>query len=121
MLELVELREADTAQACTLYGLITLVSCPQVVLEPVELREVDTARAMLTFFVPYMGYLTLVSCAQVVLELVELREVDTARAMLRQTAVFAGMKQEEPDRFLRLEHLCGRAYFDVRHALGSRF
>ena len=56
--------------------------------------------------------------AQVVLELVELREVDTARAMLRQTAVFAGMKQEEPDRFLRLEHLCGRAYFDVRRGAG---
>jgi len=58
--------------------------------------------------------------AQVVLELVELREVDTARAMLRQTAVFAGMKQEEPDRFLRLEHLCGRAYFDVRRGAGLR-
>ncbi|KAK9839667.1 hypothetical protein WJX81_004660 [Elliptochloris bilobata] len=55
----------------------------------------------------------------VVLELVELREVDTARAMLRQTAVFAGMKQEEPDRFLRLEHLCGRAYFDVREVYGA--
>ena len=54
--------------------------------------------------------------AQVVLEMVELREVDTARAMLRQTAVFTRMKQAEPDRFLRLEHLCGRTYFDIRRA-----
>ena len=46
--------------------------------------------------------------------MVELREVDTARAMLRQTAVFAHMKQHEPDRFLKLEHLCGRTYFDIR-------
>ena len=53
---------------------------------------------------------------QVVLEMVELREVDTARAMLRQTAVFTRMKQAEPDRFLRLEHLCGRTYFDIRCA-----
>lgn len=46
--------------------------------------------------------------------MVELREVDTARAMLRQTQVFNRMKQEEPDRFLKLEHLCGRTYFDIR-------
>ena len=49
-----------------------------------------------------------------VLEMIELREVDTARAMLRQTAVFNRMKQEEPDRFLKLEHLCGKTYFDIR-------
>lgn len=54
---------------------------------------------------------------QVVLEMVELREVDTARAMLRQTQVFNRMKQEEPDRFLKLEHLCGRTYFDIRCAI----
>lgn len=48
--------------------------------------------------------------------MVELREVDTARAMLRQTAVFTRMKQEEPDRFLKLEHLCGRTYFDIKYA-----
>ena len=53
-------------------------------------------------------------CLQVVLEMIELREVDTARAMLRQTAVFNRMKQEEPDRFLKLEHLCGKTYFDIR-------
>ena len=46
--------------------------------------------------------------------MIELREVDTARAILRQTAVFTRMKQEEPDRFLKLEHLCGKTYFDIR-------
>lgn len=53
---------------------------------------------------------------QVVLEMVELREIDTARTILRQTAVFARTKLDEPDRFLRLEHLCGRTYFDIRRA-----
>ncbi|BDA40364.1 WD40 repeat-containing protein SMU1 [Coccomyxa sp. Obi] len=56
---------------------------------------------------------------QVVLEMVELREIDTARAILRQTAVFARMKQDEPERFLRLEHLCGRTYFDIREVYGA--
>ncbi|CAK0788011.1 Serine/threonine-protein kinase smu1 [Coccomyxa viridis] len=56
---------------------------------------------------------------QVVLEMIELREVDTARAMLRQTAVFNRMKQEEPDRFLKLEHLCGKTYFDIREVYGQ--
>ena len=58
--------------------------------------------------------MTRAGCLQVVLEMIELREVDTARAMLRQTAVFNRMKQEEPDRFLKLEHLCGKTYFDIR-------
>ena len=53
---------------------------------------------------------------QVVLEMVEYREVDTARALLRQTPFFNRMKQEEPDRFLKLEHLCGRTYFDIKYA-----
>ena len=53
---------------------------------------------------------------QIVLEMVEVREVDTARAMLRQTAVFNALRQEQPDRFLRLEQLCGRTYFDIRCA-----
>ena len=56
---------------------------------------------------------------QVVLEMIELREVDTARAILRQTVVFTRMKQEEPDRFLKLEHLCGKTYFDIRYSLVS--
>ena len=50
---------------------------------------------------------------QIILEMIEVREVDTARALLR-TQVFLRVKQEEPDRFLRLEHLCGRTYLDIR-------
>ncbi|KAF5840849.1 WD40-repeat-containing domain protein [Dunaliella salina] len=51
---------------------------------------------------------------QVVLEMIELRESDTARAMLRQTQVFQRMKLEDPERYMRLEHLCSRMYFDAR-------
>ncbi len=54
---------------------------------------------------------------QVVLELIEVRDVDTARAMLRQTTVFHRMRQEDPDRFHRLDTLCGRTYFDIRRAM----
>ena len=50
------------------------------------------------------------------LELIEVRDVDTARAMLRQTTVFHRMRQEDPDRFHRLDTLCGRTYFDIRWA-----
>ena len=49
-----------------------------------------------------------------ILEMIEVREIDTARAMLR-TQVFSRVKQEEPERFLRLEHLSGRTYFDIRY------
>uniref|UniRef100_A0A7S0R2D0 CTLH domain-containing protein n=1 Tax=Chlamydomonas leiostraca TaxID=1034604 RepID=A0A7S0R2D0_9CHLO len=56
---------------------------------------------------------------QVVLEMVELRESDTARAMLRQTQVFQALKREDPERYMRLEHLCGRTYFDAREVYQS--
>lgn len=51
------------------------------------------------------------------IEMVELREVDTARSILRQTAVMAVMRQEQPERYLRLDHLAGRTYFEPREVL----
>eukprot|EP00976_Prorocentrum_cordatum_P100111 1192098-Prorocentrum_minimum.AAC.2 len=53
---------------------------------------------------------------QIVLEMIELREMDTARAILRQTQAMVQMKLEEPERFLKMEHLCQRTYFDPREA-----
>ena len=46
--------------------------------------------------------------------MIELRETDTARAMLRQTPVFQRLRQDDPDKLLRLERLCNQTYFDIR-------
>eukprot|EP00898_Chlorokybus_atmophyticus_P007377 jgi/Chlat1/7640/Chrsp64S07114 len=53
---------------------------------------------------------------QIVLEMVEMRELETARSLLRQTKAMQGMKMEEPERFLRMEHMIARPYFDAREA-----
>jgi WD40 repeat-containing protein SMU1 len=53
---------------------------------------------------------------QIVRELAEARESDTARALLRGTLPLLLLKQEDPGRFTRLEHLANRAYFDAAEA-----
>ena len=40
--------------------------------------------------------------------MIELREVDTARALLRQSQVLSRMKVDDPERWGRLEGLCGK-------------
>ncbi len=56
---------------------------------------------------------------QIIIELAELKEFDLARAMLRQTPAMATLKRSAPEKYLRLEHLLQKTYFDEREAYGG--
>eukprot|EP01116_Phalansterium_solitarium_P022595 TRINITY_DN7524_c0_g2_i1.p1 TRINITY_DN7524_c0_g2~~TRINITY_DN7524_c0_g2_i1.p1 ORF type:complete len:519 (-),score=220.30 TRINITY_DN7524_c0_g2_i1:153-1709(-) len=53
---------------------------------------------------------------QVVLELCELRELDAARAMMRAAPPLGRLKQQHPERFLRLERILSRSSFNASEA-----
>merc|ERR1719410_2010871 len=50
------------------------------------------------------------------MELLEFRETETAQHLLRETAPMISLKQENPDRYLRLEAMTKREHFDPREA-----
>ncbi|PRQ24161.1 hypothetical protein RchiOBHm_Chr6g0269341 [Rosa chinensis] len=53
---------------------------------------------------------------QMVLEMIELLDIETAHSILRNTQVTCVLKQEQPERYLQLQHLHAGTYFDLNEA-----
>ena len=55
----------------------------------------------------------------IVLELIENREIGAAKTVLRQTEVMQYLAEKNPDRYLELDELASKPYFDVNEVYGG--